>query len=73
MKLEDLKIELETDDISFSYKDKEYSICPLNKIYAGECCNDEDNNSFDTFEEMVDNWIIDGKTLKDIINDIKLL
>ncbi|MDU2283359.1 hypothetical protein [Clostridium sp.] len=72
MKIEDLKGELETNDISFSYNNKEYSICPLDKIYAGECLNDDDN-SFDTFEEMINNWIVDGKKFKDIIKDIKLL
>lgn len=73
MKIEDLKGELETNDISFSYNNKEYSICPLDKIYAGECLNDDDDNSFDTFEEMINNWIVDGKKFKDIVEKIKLL
>lgn len=71
--LEQLKEELVTDDIAFSYKDKNYVICPLEKFYAGESGNDEDDNSFDTFEEMVNSWIIEGKPLRDIIDKIKLL
>jgi hypothetical protein len=73
MTLDKLKSELETDDVSFSYNDKEYSICPLDKLYAGECLSDKDDSSFDTFEDMVENWIIQGKALKDIVADIKLL
>ncbi|WP_085829085.1 hypothetical protein [Clostridium massiliodielmoense] len=71
--LKQLKEELITDDIAFLYKDKNYVICPLEKFYAGEAGNIEDDNSFDTFEDMVDNWVIQGKPLKEIISQIKLL
>lgn len=74
MLLEDLKRETETDDIIFSYNNKSYVICLLGEKYnAGESGNDEDDNSFDTFEEMANKWNIEGKKLKDIVNDIKLL
>ncbi|MCM8710533.1 hypothetical protein M2651_05770 [Clostridium sp. SYSU_GA19001] len=71
--LKQLEEELITNDIAFSYKDKDYVICPLEKIYVGEAGNVGDNNSFDTFEEMANNWIIQGKALKDIISEIELL
>lgn len=73
MDLKQLKSELETDDIVFVYKDKDYVINPLDKLYAGEAGNNEDDNSFDSFEDMADNWIIQGKKLKDIVKDIELL
>lgn len=71
--LKQLHDELITNDISFSYKDKEYVICPLNKFCVGEAGNDEDNQSFDTFDDMISNWIIEGRPLKDIVDQIKLL
>ncbi|KEH84784.1 hypothetical protein Z965_12055, partial [Clostridium novyi A str. BKT29909] len=64
----------ETDDITFYYKDKEYVICLLNdKYYTGEAGNDEDENEFNSFMDMADNWIIQGEKLKDIVKYIKLI
>ncbi|MEG2354258.1 MAG: hypothetical protein RSB70_06470 [Clostridium sp.] len=73
MDLRQLESELETDDVVFAYRDKEYVINPLEKFYAGEAGNGGDDNSFDNFEDMADKWIIQGKKLKDIVKDIKLL
>ncbi|KEH96853.1 hypothetical protein Z962_05655 [Clostridium botulinum C/D str. BKT12695] len=74
MNLKDLKYQSETDDITFHYKDKEYVICLLNdKYYTGEAGNDEDENEFNSFMDMADNWIIQGKKLKYIVKYIKLI
>ena len=74
MKLDDLKYQSETDDITFNYKDKEYVICLLkDKYYSGEAGNDKDDNSFDSFEDMANNWIIQGNKLKDIVKDIEVI
>jgi hypothetical protein len=70
--LKQLESELETNDISFSYKGEEYVICPLDKFYAGEAGNDDDK-SFVSFDEMVNKWVIQGHIFKDIIPEIELL
>lgn len=73
MKLEQLKYQSETDDITFNYKDKEYVICLLkDKYYAGEA-EKEDNNVFNSFDDMANNWIIEGNKLKDIIEKIEVI
>ena len=74
MKLDDLKYQSENDDITFNYKDKEYVICLLKGKYCcGEAGNDEDDNIFDSFEDMANNWIIQGNKLKDIVKDIGVI
>ena len=73
MNLKQLKEALYTNDVSFQYKDKDYVINPLDKFYAGEAGNSKDDNEFDTFEDMAENWIIEGKKLKDIVKFIKLI
>ncbi|UPA31894.1 hypothetical protein L0P85_07065 [Terrisporobacter glycolicus] len=73
MDLKQLKEDLYTNDVSFQYNDKDYVINPLDKFYAGEAGNSEDDNEFDTFEDMAENWIIEGKKLKDIVKFIKLI
>ncbi|WP_300347845.1 hypothetical protein [Clostridium sp.] len=74
MELNDLKYQSETDDIKFNYKNKEYVICLLRgKYYSGEAGNDKDDNSFDSFEDMADKWIIQGKSLKDVVKDIEVI
>lgn len=73
MKLEQLKYQSETDDITFNYKDKEYVICLLkDKYYAGES-GKEDDNVFNSFDDMANKWIIQGNKLKDIIEKIEVI
>lgn len=73
MNLKELKEELYTNDIAFEYKGKDYVINPMDKFYAGEAGNNKDDNQFDTFEDMAENWTIEGEKLKDIIKFIKLI
>ncbi|KEI96564.1 hypothetical protein N496_15365 [Clostridium botulinum A2B3 87] len=73
MKLERLKYQSETDDITFNYKDKEYVICLLkDKYYVGEA-EKEDDNVFNSFDDMANNWIIEGSKLKDIVEKIEVI
>ncbi|MHB9909246.1 MULTISPECIES: hypothetical protein [Clostridium] len=73
MKLEQLKYQSETDDITFNYKDKEYVICLLkDKYYAGEA-EKEDDNVFNSFDDMANKWIIQGNKLKDIVEKIEVI
>lgn len=73
-KLEQLKEELETNDIAFNYKDRTYVICPWGseQFSAGPGGSDE-NYDFDGFDKMATDWLIEGKPLKEIINEITLL
>ncbi len=74
MNLDNLKYQSETDDITFRYQEKEYVICLLKgKYFCGEAGNDEDDNIFDSFEDMADNWIIQGNKLKDIVKNIEVI
>ncbi|MGL4913130.1 MAG: hypothetical protein ACRC3Y_11955 [Romboutsia sp.] len=74
MRLDDLRYQSETDDITFSYKNKEYVICLINdKYYCGEAGNDDDDNSFNSFKDMSDNWIIEEEKLEDIVGNIKVI
>lgn len=61
-------------DIEFSYKGKSYIILPWVKegIVIGE--QNKDNDSiYKTSRELVDNYKIDGKLIKDIIGEIKII
>lgn len=69
MSIEDLSNFLELDDLEFTYNDKWYYICPLNNIYsAGEA--NKDDTEYKTFDDLINNFIIEGKPLKDIVKDI---
>lgn len=80
MKLDDFKENVITDDIAFRYKEKEYFIFLFNKGFTvGTYGSDDDigfNNYDDVYknrEDMFSNWMIQGKRLKDIIEDIEVI
>lgn len=74
MTLKELKYMSETDDIMFKYKEKCYVICLLNDKYCtGESGNNDDNQEFNSFEEMSKNWIIQGQSLGAIVNCIEIV
>lgn len=69
MTIDELRKYLELDDIEFSYNGKDYFICPLNNIFsAGEA--DKTEAEYKTFDDLINNFMIEGKPLKDIITDI---
>ncbi|MBC8581605.1 hypothetical protein [Zhenhengia yiwuensis] len=69
-----LKEETETNDIVFRYQAKEYVICWFNGIYhCGESGNDDSDVEFKTYEEMLEEWKINNKLLKDILSKIELV
>lgn len=73
-KLELLKEALITNDIIFSYKGVDYVICPWTKDSLSVCtAGCDDNQDFAGIEDMFNNWLIEGKPLKDIVDDITLL
>ncbi len=61
-------------DIMFDFEDKHYVIeywtdCP---ICICEQITTANSREFETVEEMLENYIIDGKPLKDYVKDIKI-
>lgn len=61
-------------DIEFKYKGKMYTILPWTKdgIVIGP--QNEDNDSiFKTADDLIDNYKIDGRHMKDILKDIEIL
>lgn len=81
MKLQDFKENTLTDDIAFKYKDEEYFIFLFGTSFSvGKHGVDEEDKKFNKYEntyenreDMFNNWIIEGKPLKDIVSEIELL
>lgn len=80
MTIDQFKENTLTNDLSFFYKNKEYFIFLLNDGYhVGEYHNESNTMVFGKrkdvdkdFNDMIENWIIEGKSLKNIINQIKI-
>lgn len=79
MDIESFKEEALVNDIGFNYLNKEYSIIMDNNSYIAI---DSENNiiNFNKYndvykdlEDLLDNWIIGGKPLKEIVGNIELL
>ena len=61
-------------DIEFRYKNKDYTILPWtdNGIVIGPQ-NSDDDSIYKTVDELINNYKIDGKPIKDIIENIEIL
>lgn len=59
-------------DIEFSYNGKQYTLLAWvpEGISVGEQNNDDDDNLFSDFDDMLENYSIDGKRFADIIEDV---
>lgn len=59
---------------SFGYQGKEYSIChPKDTFYVWSEDQPEDTNlEFFDLDDLLDRWVIQGKTLREILPDIDL-
>lgn len=72
MTLDELRAHLQVTDFEFGYNSKHYFICPLqvfSDFSAGEA--DHDPKNYKTFDELMSNFIIEGKPLKEIIRQIE--
>lgn len=72
MKADDLKEFTLLNDTSFFLNGNEYYIFLLNDGYNVGNYNDEEIQSFETFEDMLENWKIEGTLLKDLLDKIEL-
>lgn len=72
MKAEDLKEFTLLNDTSFFLNGNEYYIFLLNDGYNVGNYSDEESQSFETFDDMLENWEIEGTLLKDLLDKIEL-
>lgn len=61
-------------DIEFSYNGKQYALLAwiAEGISVGEQDNDEDDNIFSDFDDLMENYMIDGVKFADIIEDVHI-
>ena len=59
-------------DIEFAYNGKQYTLLAwvAEGISVGEQNNDEDDNVFSDFDDLLENYIIDGEKFADIVEDV---
>lgn len=56
---------------SFEYNGKEYGVCwPEGKYIAWEIGNEESEQHFETPEDLLSKWIIDGSKFEDIAVEV---
>ena len=73
MRIEDFKEMLLVNEPSFEYNGYEYTIaCPNGffTVYAEDSPSDEDLE-FETVEDLLDNWMVQGRSLKEIVEEIE--
>jgi hypothetical protein len=59
-------------DLEFKYRGKTYSICPLDGAFvAGEA--DGEDNMFETLEDLLERFTLEGKPLRDAVLDLEIL
>ena len=80
MSIDDFKENVITDDVAFKYNNKEYFIFLFGTGFtAGEYGADKDTkfdkhkDIYKNRDDMLSNWIIEDKLLKDVISDIEVI
>ena len=68
--IEDLERIGETE---FEYKGKNYSLLYYDKIYICEYNKPETGKEYDTIEEFLNNYEIDGTCIKDLATKLKVI
>ncbi|BCS82386.1 hypothetical protein [Anaerocellum diazotrophicum] len=68
--IDDLKA---VGEIEFEYNDKHYSLLYYDKIYICEYNKPETEEEYDTIEEFLNNYKIDGTSIKDLATRIKVI
>lgn len=67
------------NDLSFKFKDKEFSILMDNNSYVAIDDNgnvkkfDKYNDLYKDLDDLIDNWMIEGQQIKDIVQYIELI
>lgn len=61
-------------DVEFLYKGKKYTLIHIpGGVNIGEQNNDEDDNDFSGFTDLMNNYVIDGVKFKDAVENIEIL
>ena len=73
-KAEQLREELYTNDVSFNCRGEDYVVCSFDgQTMSIATAGTLDDQDFDSFEEMLDGWMIDGHPLREVIEEIIFL
>lgn len=59
-------------EIEFEYKGKDYSLLYYDKIYICEYNKPETEKEYDTIEEFLDDYKIDGVPIRELATEIKV-
>lgn len=59
-------------EIEFEYKGKDYSLLYYDKIYICEYNKPETEKEYDTIEEFLDDYKIDGVPIRKLATEIKV-
>lgn len=64
---------LHNSDMEFYYFDKRFRIEYMDKQFCAYCCEDGyvDKRYFKNFDDLMENYIVDGKPFKEIIPEIE--
>ena len=54
----------------FTFRGVEYQICVLNRILAGLADDESQDCWFDTVDDLLDNWTLDGVPLRRALPEI---
>lgn len=73
MKIADFVDVLMCNEPTFDYNGTEYNICYIkNQFYIGISGDESTDKVFDTVDEMLNDYYIDGKPLKQIVDKINI-
>lgn len=73
-KAEQLDEELATNDVMFTCRGKDYVACCFDgQTVSIATAGTYDDQEFDSFEDMLDGWLIDGHPLREVIEEIIFL
>ncbi|NJP40419.1 hypothetical protein HCH52_05075 [Oscillospiraceae bacterium HV4-5-C5C] len=75
MTVNDFKNMMMINEPAFAYHDEEYSICwPDNQYHVTASDHPSDINFvFESLDDLLDNWMIQGRPLRQILPDITLI
>jgi len=59
-------------EIEFELDGKDYSLCLIDKVYIAEYNKPETQKEYDSIEEFLDKYKIDGVPIKELVTKIKV-
>lgn len=65
----EIELYLMTNEPAFDIGEKQYSVCCVNGIF-GTWDSDGNTLDFHGISDLLDNWVIDGRPFRDIVQSI---